>query len=257
MKIEKINDDQIRCTLTMEDLAEREIRIHELAYGTEKARNLFRDMIEEAYRQFGFTVDNVPIMIEAVPFSNEGLVLVITKVENPEELDTRYSKFTEISGGNADRFSDVTGADDVIDLIHRLYEARKKASGSSRRAVKESTDELKEEKREEKKEEKEEKSVDLVKMFSFKGIDEVIRAAASVAGIFRGESSLYRLRKNGEYLLIVHKGESTPEDYNRVCNILSEYGQTRKHTAAFEAHLAEQEEPVLEETAISKLNSLL
>ena len=46
MKIEKVNDHQIRCTLTREDLADRELKISELAYGTEKAKNLFRDMMQ-------------------------------------------------------------------------------------------------------------------------------------------------------------------------------------------------------------------
>ena len=44
MKIEKVNDNQIRCTLTRKDLAERQIKLSELAYGTEKAKLLFRDM---------------------------------------------------------------------------------------------------------------------------------------------------------------------------------------------------------------------
>ena len=37
MKIEKISDTQIRCTLTKEDLDSHQIRISELAYGTSKA----------------------------------------------------------------------------------------------------------------------------------------------------------------------------------------------------------------------------
>ena len=45
MKIEKVNDHQIRCTLTKADLADRELKISELAYGTEKAKSLFRDMM--------------------------------------------------------------------------------------------------------------------------------------------------------------------------------------------------------------------
>ena len=48
MKIEKINDNQIRCTLTRQDLADREIKLSELAYGTEKAKLLFRDMMQQA-----------------------------------------------------------------------------------------------------------------------------------------------------------------------------------------------------------------
>ena len=42
MKIEKVNENQIRCTLTREDLAERQIKLSELAYGTEKASSPFR-----------------------------------------------------------------------------------------------------------------------------------------------------------------------------------------------------------------------
>ena len=46
MKIEKINDNQIRCTLTHADLAARHLKLSELAYGTEKAKSLFRDMMQ-------------------------------------------------------------------------------------------------------------------------------------------------------------------------------------------------------------------
>ena len=42
MKIEKINDNQIRCTLTRDDLNNRQLKLSELAYGTEKAKELFR-----------------------------------------------------------------------------------------------------------------------------------------------------------------------------------------------------------------------
>ena len=46
MKIEKLSDNQIRCTLTRADLAERQLQLSELAYGTEKARSLFHDMMQ-------------------------------------------------------------------------------------------------------------------------------------------------------------------------------------------------------------------
>ena len=93
MKIEKVNDQQIRCTLTKEDLAKRQLKISELAYGTEKAKGLFKDMMEQASFEFGFEAEDVPLMIEAIPMSADCLVLIVTKVENPEELDTRFSKF--------------------------------------------------------------------------------------------------------------------------------------------------------------------
>ncbi len=83
MKIEKISDNQIRCTLTRADLADRQLQLSELAYGTEKAKSLFRDMMQQAAFEFGFEAEDIPLMIEAIP-SADSIVLIITKVEDPE-----------------------------------------------------------------------------------------------------------------------------------------------------------------------------
>lgn len=88
MKIERINENQIRCTLTSFDLSARNINLVELAYGTEKARKLFREMIQKASNEVGFEAEDIPLMVEAIPLSSESIMLVITKIEDPEELDT-------------------------------------------------------------------------------------------------------------------------------------------------------------------------
>ncbi len=49
MRIEKVNDTQIRVTLSHSDLNPRDIKISELAYGSQKAQELFRDMMTQAY----------------------------------------------------------------------------------------------------------------------------------------------------------------------------------------------------------------
>ena len=124
MKIEKVNDHQIRCTLTREDLADRELKLSELAYGTEKAKDLFRDMMQQASFEFGFEAEDIPLMIEAIPLNSECIVLIITKVEDPEELDTRFSKFAPSVHEDNDTVDDVLdslagGADDVLDLFKK------------------------------------------------------------------------------------------------------------------------------------------
>ena len=102
MKLEKLNDNQIRCTLTQADLADRQIKLSELAYGSEKAKSLFRDMMLQASAEFGFEANDIPLMIEAIPMPNDSIVLIITKVSDPEELDTRFSRFSPGSGELAD-----------------------------------------------------------------------------------------------------------------------------------------------------------
>lgn len=91
MKIEKVNSNQIKCFLNKGDLLSRQIKVSELAYGTEKAQELFKDMMDQASTEFGFEVENVPLMIEAVPLSTDSIMLIITKVDNPEELEDKFA----------------------------------------------------------------------------------------------------------------------------------------------------------------------
>ena len=123
MKIEKINENQIRCTLTKQDLENHQVRLSELAYGTDKAKRLFRDMMQQAQLQFGFEADNIPLMIEAIPVSTDSIILIITKVEDPEELDTRFSKFAPLKKSEQTAPLELDGADSIIDMFHKIMES--------------------------------------------------------------------------------------------------------------------------------------
>ena len=128
MKIEKINENQIRCTLTRADLEDRHLKISELAYGTEKAKSLFHDMMQQAAFEFGFEADDIPLMIEAIPSSSDSIVLIITKVEDPEELDTRFSKFAPSPFDDTDTArkslpDKLEGAEDFLQLLNKVKEA--------------------------------------------------------------------------------------------------------------------------------------
>ena len=252
MKIEKINNNQIRCTLTTDDLVQLDMKMSELAYGSEKARMLFRDMMTRARNEYGFEAENVPLMIEAIPGSSDTLVLVITKVDDPEELDTRFSRFSPtLEDGHAPVDLSASGADDVIGLYKKAEEALRaiqKAkestsggipsageaaqNGDSSRAL---------------------PPIDLIRLYTFDDLDTIIRVTGILGETYNGDNTLYRSRSNGSYMLSVHKSDLTPEVFNRVCNILSEYGRVSECTPALEAHLTEHEEIILRHTALQSL----
>ena len=91
MKLERISENQIRCTLTRSDLAERELKLSELAYGSEKAKALFREMMVQASDELGFEAENIPLIIEAVPISNECIMLIVTKVDEDNFIELAES----------------------------------------------------------------------------------------------------------------------------------------------------------------------
>lgn len=242
MKIEKINDNQIKCTLTQEDLEQRHLKISELLYGNEKAKALFRDVMQQAQREVGFVPDNIPIMVEAIPLGTGSLVMIITKVEDPEELDTRFTKFTPFNK-HTERESapEIKRADDIIDLIKKLDDIKKGPN------VKKA--DLKGAK-------KGRPAFDLIRRFSFDKLDTVISASASLGQFYNGTNSLYRRKADGQYILVVHQSSLSPEDFNKVCNVLSEYAKPGELNLAGEAHLTEHETTVISKNAVQQLGRL-
>ncbi len=83
MKIEKINDLQMKFILGKSDLEQRNLDIADLAYGSIKTQELFQDIVETASRDYDFNEDDTPVMIEAVPVSKTSIMIIITKVANP------------------------------------------------------------------------------------------------------------------------------------------------------------------------------
>lgn len=91
MKIEKINENQVKFFLNREDLIERNLDLNELTHGSEKAQALFREIMERALEQCGFQSDDVPLMIEAVPASNDSMIIIVSKVSEKGERDRSFS----------------------------------------------------------------------------------------------------------------------------------------------------------------------
>ena len=94
MRMEKINEHQVRCLISKQDLIKRQLTAGELRYGDAGMRALFTEVLQTASKQYGFNKEQYPVMIEAVPVE-EGLLIVLSAVENPEETDPHFVHFHE------------------------------------------------------------------------------------------------------------------------------------------------------------------
>ena len=239
MKIEKVNDNQIRCTLTKADLADRQLKLSELAYGTEKAKDLFRDMMQQAAFEFGFEAENIPLMIEAIPIGTDSIILIITKVEDPEEIDTRFSKFApSVSAGDSDEdFSAMASdlADDVLDLFHKMEASAKKHSKSAAKSDREPA---------------------FPRLVSTQNLEDLCTLSRNIADFYTEPSSLYKNPAAGSYALILTKGDLTTEEFGRICNIASEYGNLEKTEAAKQAFIRDRYETILPDNAVFSLSQI-
>lgn len=247
MKIEKVNENQIRCTLTREDLVSRELKISELAYGTEKAKTLFRDMMRQANFEFGFEAEDIPLMIEAIPLNAECIVLIITKVEDPEELDTRFSRFapsvTE-DGEEGMGLGYAEATDEMFDLFRRMQTGQQDAEAADDAAA-------------------DSDGKERTRIFFMSSLRQVMDVSAIISGSYKGHSTLYKADRphapgsdspiGGGYLLMLTQGEGDSGSFDKACNVLSEYGTLQRPAGGSGAFLAEHCEELIRGDAVHAL----
>lgn len=246
MKIERISENQIRCTLSNFDLSVRNLNLSELAYGSEKARNLFREMIQRASNEVGFDAEDIPLMVEAIPLANESVMLIITKIDDPEELDTRFSKFSQLDDEEDNPWNTLAaelleGADGLMNLLGNSGNA-KDASAEKAKALPEKA--------------QQKESGKQIRIFQFPTLDLVCDAAKKTGHIFAGASVLYKNPAAGTYLLVLRQEGSDELSFSRTCNILSEYGSRLKAEATAEAYYAEHYEIIVKKDALASLAKL-
>lgn len=305
MKIERLSENQIRCTLNKSDLAARQLKISELAYGSEKAKELFRDMMQQASHELGFEADDIPLMIEAIPVSSDCIVLIVTKVDDPEELDTRFSKFSPSNmDDDADNYpygddmevieseqyslptasdeldDDITieglsstspissnaSTDDVINLFSKVkdYLNQSITDLNNNNTTESSTDTTDTTDMADKSfiplnqsltskpavsPAKSSDNITIIRIFAFESLDAVSEASIAVFPVYSDYSSLFKA-KDGQYFLVLKRTICPAVNFNKTCNILSEFGTRTSSTPNSLSYYEEHMECIIKKHAI-------
>jgi adapter protein MecA 1/2 len=177
-------------------------------------------------------------MVEAIPLSNESVMLVITKIEDPEELDTRFAKFSPAADEDLDSMSEnlaselLEGADELLNLLGidtkeepKTEEPKKQSSASS------------------------------IRIYCFQSLDQISDAARTIGQVYDGENTLYKKPDTRQYYLVIKNTPDKSLNFSRACNLLAEYGSKIRHDAS-EAYYMEHYEVLIEGHALQSLAKL-
>ena len=199
-------------------------------------------------------------MIEAIPLNSDCIVLIITKVEDPEELDTRFSKFAPSIHEEDDAVDDSSLAadlshagDEVLDLFKKI----KDHAASLAKAVPDSSDMekiVKTTSEENKDSEEETTPLNALRIFAFDSLHDILKPAGFVTGFYAGDNYLYKDPENGQYLLVITRNNAPKESFNKTCNILSEYGRLKKGLASSHTYYEEHFERIAGPDALQKMS---
>ena len=81
----------------------------------------------------------------------------------------------------------------------------------------------------------------------------MIGAARLLRSIYTGSNTLYKDEKAELYILVLTQSDMKTRDFNRICNMLSEYGSLERASSASLAFLEEHCETLLSGNAVQQL----
>lgn len=295
MKIEKINENKIKCTLDREDLDSRNLVLAEFAYGSEKTRRFFRELMEKAEDEVGFSVSDLPLMIEAVPVSDDGIVLFITRIDDPQELDTRFSHFTSrddiIDIDDDDLYDDeeedddeddddgnagvidvqasvrispdaLEDADDPMEAVTAAINEALGSIGNGKSKTAEISDFTPLHKSVEKvdgssadRRSENRKTVRRV-IYLFDSFEDVCGASGYLGPDLHADNDLYKDTDRNVYYLSIEVNDQYSEELTKAMSVLSEYGSRVKPSYATESYLREHDTLVVAGNAVQTLSAL-
>jgi adapter protein MecA 1/2 len=93
-------------------------------------------------------------------------------------------------------------------------------------------------------------------MFEFTELEQVERLSCTLNGYYTGRNELYKDEQKNRYYLMVQKNDHTPEEFNRICNIICEYGMQKNYNPAVGAYFSEHGKRITEPWALQTLASL-
>ncbi|MCL1884691.1 MAG: adaptor protein MecA [Defluviitaleaceae bacterium] len=91
MRIERISDTQMKFILMTDDLEERDIKINELSYASDKTQQLFREIMTMVQDEHEFVEGETPLMFEAMRVGVDSLVVVVTKINQDIEREQSFN----------------------------------------------------------------------------------------------------------------------------------------------------------------------
>ncbi len=87
MKIEKLTEDKLKITLSIDDLEERNINLHSFMYNSPESQDLFWELIQKAEKECGFNVDDSMIYVEASTSGAGNFTLLVTKTNEEAPIE--------------------------------------------------------------------------------------------------------------------------------------------------------------------------
>lgn len=221
MKLERINDNQIRITLDPHDFDDFDVSVVDLLTDREgKAKEFIETLMGMAKDDLNFEAEGSPIMVEVTQTGKDAIVLMVTKVDKDTKLRPGISNAPEVAVGEQAEAED---SKDEIPLPNIPIPAA----------------------------ENEKTITPSFGVCRFNDLDDVIRVAKMAENYYDSDNSLY---KDGDsYYLMYTRSRNTEDEFRMLSSQAREFGDPTVFHYASRYYLEEHYSLIIPNEALQLL----
>ncbi|MCL2286269.1 MAG: adaptor protein MecA [Firmicutes bacterium] len=245
MRVERINDNQIKFEFMAQDLAERDINISDIVNpSANKTHGLFREITGLLQTEYGFATIGTPLVFEAT-MSHDTLCVIVTRMVNDhgygandgmsnlQNILSNYMSQLETYGEHSDEVQSFLDSVPLLDDLPLPRGGRRRPACNAKPRV------------------HKKKPESGYAVFAFDNFDMLAAAASRIPESYKGRSHVYKLRD--KYQLILQNVGIGEHSAKKFTAQLSEFGQKQKSSVITYNQIMEHGEVIIAEDAINKL----
>ena len=234
MKIERLNENQLRFTVWTKDFPDSNLTIADFAGHSEKAEELIKYMMDKAKEEFGFEANAQSVVVEAIPVNKDCIVFLITKMDE-EHINDKFSYIQDLQKQAVEMAKSLK--DGSIELSDEREEKDNISPESSP---------------------VDEKTGQTLPYMIYQSVDmeRFITAAHIVKGYYDSDNTLYKHYDDTTYFLLMTHNRNSEDEFKQACKTVREFAEPYKYTYTTKYYIEEHYRKIIPDNALQTLAEL-
>ncbi len=261
MDFRRIDKNTVQCRMTEEEMNEFGLNIEDFFTDQEKSREFLEQIVEMAEEEVGYEVESGMVSMQLMRMPDNSLTITFTD-RGEDGLHNMLHQIQHLAG-----MIDDSTAEEIVDSLQQELEKEQSKHGKvlhnetrdERRSDSQDSSLDKRKQKEYQKhmreieklqQEKEKRKINSAKVYEFQKFADMEQFAADYNTKKNISSRVYRDKIAGKYYLLVKKGKLKMEEYQDLCQRLSDYGTLCSEQPYVEQYCKEHYECLISKHAL-------
>lgn len=251
MDFRRIDKNTVQCILSEAEMQAYGFKIEDFFSDKEKSRNFLEHIVERAEEEVGYEAKSGMISMQIMKMPNNDLAITFTDREKADGIQNMLQHIQQLASIISDEDSGGSQQPSEEDAEAQNAAALEFTDAETVREYRKHLEEVRKKKRE-----KELKLLNAPRAYRIERFEQVECLAGMVPLDKPITSSLYKDMDTGEYYLLIKKGRLKREEYQKLCETVSEFAVFCSCQPYIEQYCREHFDTIIAKQAIGVLRDI-